>query len=220
MAIEKQKTYKKVYEIACRNFLSSDMERQFLRSGVNYEKKEGGFDVHISYFDEIITLSIPLFHFKSSKGVNVTLVTKIIILHYLINAKGTPLKGDFVPYEDIPGLRGYLPVFERRVVKPVLQAFGYDKHAFLEAGIALGGKKGDFGDSSFILSVLPRVPLMFILWEGDEEFPPSLKVLFDPSIPDYLPLEDITVLSKLASTRLIKKVKALYGEDEFYSVEG
>jgi hypothetical protein len=60
---------------------------------------------------------------------------------------------------------------------------------------------------------LPRVPITFILWEGDDEFPPSIKILFDPSITGYLPLEDISVISKLASTRIVKEARLKYSDD-------
>jgi hypothetical protein len=164
----------------------------------------------VPYFDEIITLKLPEFLFKSSKGANVTLVTKIIILHY-INTAGNNLPGnDKISYGDIPGLAGYLPVFEQRVVRPLITAFGFDRHVFFETGVAMGGIKEDYGDASFTLYALPRIPITFILWEGDAEFPPSLKMLFDPSIAGYLPLEDITVISKLASTRIIKETRSRY----------
>jgi hypothetical protein len=159
----------------------------------------------VPYFDEIITLKLPDFLFKSSKGANVTLVAKIIILHYINTADGSLPGVDRISYGDIPGLAGYSPVFEKRVARPLITAFGFDKYLFLETGTAMGGIKEDYGDASFTLFALPRIPITFILWEGDAEFPPSLKMLFDPSITGYLPLEDITVISKLASTRIIKE---------------
>lgn len=190
--------------------LKSDCETQFTNAGVTYEKRQDKFVVDIPYFDETITLKIPEFSFKSSKQANVTLVTKIIILHYINTATGVLPGIDKISYEDVPGLGGYLPVFEKRVVRPILSTFGFDKHTFLDTGIAMGGKKEDYGDASFTLYALPRVPITFILWEGDEEFPSSLKILFDPSITGYLPLEDITIISKLASTRIIKEARLRY----------
>ncbi len=70
-----------------------------------------------------------------------------------------------------------------------------------------------FGDASFTIHALPMVPLTFILWEGDQEFPPSVKVLFDPTIDTYLPLEDVTVLSKLAAVRIVKAARKSFVEE-------
>ncbi|OPY65079.1 MAG: hypothetical protein A4E63_03157 [Syntrophorhabdus sp. PtaU1.Bin050] len=205
----KQKVYKKVYDAACSDLRKLDQEERFVTAGLTYIKTETGFAADIHYFDEIIRLTVPDFTFKSSKGVNITLVARIILLHYILKASGAPLGGDKIPYEDIQGLRHYYPVFEQRVLRPLQSAFGYNRQVFIDAGIALGGRRDEYGDGSFTLHALPRVPITFILWEGDEEFPPSVRTLFDPSITGYLPLEDIVVISKLASTRILKEARAL-----------
>ncbi|OPY82015.1 MAG: hypothetical protein A4E65_00943 [Syntrophorhabdus sp. PtaU1.Bin153] len=209
MVPAKQKVYKKVYDLACADLRRKDQEERLIAAGLTYAKAETGLLADIPYFDEIISLAIPDFTFKSSKGVNVTLVAKIVLLHYILKASGAPLGGEKIPYEDIQGLRHYYPVFERRVLKPLQSAFGYNRQIFIDAGLSLGGQKEEYGDGSFTLQALPRVPITFILWEGDEEFPPSLRTLFDPSITCYLPLEDIVVISKLASTRILKEARLL-----------
>jgi hypothetical protein len=45
--------------------------------------------------------------------------------------------------------------------------------------------------------------LQYVLWEGDDEFPPDVQLLFDASVDHYLTLEDIVVLGQLATGRLI-----------------
>ena len=216
--LTKQKSYKKVYDMACKDLLVSDQEARFAAGGLPYTKKDQGFLVEIPFFDDIINLTVPDFLFKSTKGVNVTLVAKIVVLHYTLKACGTPLGAEKIPYEDVPGLRHYLPVYQKRVLKPLASAFGFDGHAFLEAGLSLGGHEEEYGDASFTLFPLPRVPITFILWTGDHEFPPSLRTLFDPSVAAYLPLEDITVLGKLASTRILKEARLQHMDDVPYDM--
>ncbi len=212
MALEKQKTYKKVFDLACEELRASDIAGRLDAAGVTYTMKDGSNEVEAPFFEERITVEIPGFSFRSSDGSNVTLATKILILHYLLKSSGRPLSGEKIPYEDIPGCRPYQPVFERRVVRPLLSAFGFDRDLFRSAGEAMGGVQEPFGDASFTLRALPMIPLTFILWEGDQEFPPSLKILFDPSVDTYLPLEDITVLAKLAAVRIIKAGRKSYVE--------
>jgi hypothetical protein len=211
--LEKQKTYKKVFDLACEQLLNSDLEDRFRKASVMYRAENGRHLVECPFFDETIAIEVPRFSFRSALGSNVTLATKIVLLHYILTASGRPLGGDKIPYEDIPGCRPYQPVFERRVVRPLVSAFGFDRDAFSAAGEALGATKESFGDASFTVHALPMVPLTFILWEGDQEFPPSVKTLFDPSVDAYLPLEDITVISKLAAVRIIKAARKSYQED-------
>ena len=212
MALEKQKTYKKVFDLACEELRNSDLEERLRKASVTYTMEGGQSTAECPFFEETIILEIPRFAFRSAQGSNVTLATKILILHYLLKASGEPLGREKIPYEDIPGCRPYLPVFERRVVRPLMSAFGFDRDLFRSAGEALGATPESFGDASFALRALPMVPLTFILWEGDQEFTPSLRILFDPSIDTYLPLEDITVLSKLAAVRILKAAKKSYEE--------
>jgi hypothetical protein len=199
--------------MACDELLRLDVRSMSHRAGVDFRKQPGGSALDVPFFDEIITMTVPGFTFKSSRTATVSLVAKIIILHYLIKASGELVPDDHVSYEDIPGARHYLPVFEKRVTKPLASAFGYNRDAFLESGVAMGGKAEEYGNASFTLLVLPRVPITFILWEGDEEFSPSVRTLFNPTISGYLPLEDIVVVSKLAATRIIRVARMRHSEE-------
>lgn len=60
------------------------------------------------------------------------------------------------------------------------------------------------GDASVLIWAFPRVPIGLVLWKGDEEFPPAGNILFDSSIPAYLPVEDIVVLTETVVWKLIK----------------
>ena len=207
MELVRQKAYRNTFEAACDHLMDLPLEGCAGKAGLDYVGEGEISRVVVPFFDETIDLVIPGFSFKSARGSNITLTTKIIILHYLIHASGNPVGKNQVPYEDIPGCRFYLPVFERRVVKPLLGAFGRSRDAFAAAGEALGGKEEEYGNASFTLAAFPRVPLTFILWEGHVDFPPAIKVLFDQSIHTYLPLEDIVVVSKMAATRLLKEAR-------------
>jgi hypothetical protein len=108
-----------------------------------------------------------------------------------------------VGYKDIPGGLLYAGVFARRVIEPLVRKFGNSAKWFKEIGKKLGGKSVEVGDASFILHAFPFIPLQYVLWEGDEEFPPSVQLLFDASVDHYLSLEDIVVLGQMATGRLI-----------------
>jgi hypothetical protein len=212
MELVRQKAYRKTLEIACDQLSRLPLEERAEKAGVNLSEGKGCQVVYIPSFDEAVELSIPGFTFHSSKSANITLTAKIVLLHYLIHASGTALASELVTYEDIPGCRSYASVFERRVTKPLLSAFGYDRDSFARAAASLGGTATEFGDASFRLYAFPRVPITFILWEGDQDFPPSMKVLFDRTIHQYLPLEDIVVVSKMAATRILKEARKEYVE--------
>ena len=132
-----------------------------------------------------------------------------LILHYLIRADGSPLTGKWVGYKDIPGGLLYAGVFARRVTEPLVRKFGNSAISFGEIGKRFGGELKDVGDVSFILHAFPFTPLQYVLWEGDEEFPPSVQLLFDAAVDHYLSLEDIVVLGQISTGRLIHQSNIL-----------
>ncbi|MGD0230423.1 MAG: DUF3786 domain-containing protein [Syntrophorhabdales bacterium] len=212
MELVRQKAYRKTLDIAASRLLDLPLEERAAKAGVAITHEGDVSRVSVPFFDETIDITIPGLTFKNTRGTNITLTARIIILHYIIHASGSPVGTELVPYEDIPGCRPYLPVFERRVTRPLIGAFGYARDAFVAAGKTLGGREEEYGSGSFTLRAFPRLPVTFILWEGEEDFPPSIKVLFDRSIHTYLPLEDIVVISKMAATRILKEAKKEYSE--------
>ena len=215
MELKRQKTYKNVFDTAQKTLLDDgNIPEKLLRAGLRHDERGDSLRVFVPFFNETIILTLPAGNFVAEAGANVTLVTRIIILHYINSASGIPFAGEKIAYGDIPACMHYDPVFEKRVLKPLVRAFGYDKYAFKEAGKLMGAREEGFGDASFTLFAFPKVPVTFVLWEGDEEFPPQAKALFDPSITGYLPLEDIVVISKLAAGRVLKTaMKQFHDED-------
>ncbi len=128
----------------------------------------------------------------------------ILLLLYLTEAGGRLLEGRWIAFEQISGGAGYVASFRGRVVGPLLRAFGQRPEVLREAAAHLDGSALDMGDAAVALTALPRVPIAFVLWRGDEEFAPSASVVFDASIEDYLDAEAVTVLAELATRRMIE----------------
>jgi hypothetical protein len=203
MELKKQKNYQQSFDLACLSLKEMDLEDRAKKGGADYQKGKDGTKIMIDFFSEPYHLLLPQIAFHSSSKKTVSLVTRVLILHYLIRADGSPLTGRWVGYKDIPGGLLYAGVFTRRVTEPLARKFGKSAKWFKETGIKLGGRSEEVGDASFILQAFPFVPLQYVLWEGDEEFPPAVQLLLDASVDHYLSLEDIVVLGQLATGRLI-----------------
>ena len=203
MELTKQKNYQQSFELACASLKEMDLEERAKKAGSDYQKGEDGAKIIIDFFAEPYHIHFPQIEFYSPSKKTVSLVTRILLLHYLIRADGSPLTGKWVGYKDIPGGLLYAGVFARRVIEPLVRKFGNSAKWFKEIGKKLGGKSVEVGDASFILHAFPFIPLQYVLWEGDKEFPPSVQLLFDASVDHYLSLEDIVVLGQMATGRLI-----------------
>ncbi|UCD72249.1 MAG: DUF3786 domain-containing protein [Syntrophobacterales bacterium] len=203
--LKKQKYYRQAFDLACRRIKGLDLKERAEKSGAHFERgsnRKGG-RISLSLFNARYVVDFPDILITSADKKVVSLVTKIILLHYLINADGRPLSHQLIAYKEISGGMLYAGVFARRAVEPLIPVFGQSPECFLDAGFRLGGRKAEYGDVSFVLPALPRIPMIYILWKGDEEFSATVQLLFDKSVEGYLSLEDIVVVGEMAASRLI-----------------
>jgi hypothetical protein len=204
MELAKQKNYSQSFNLASITIRGMVLEERAKKAGADYQRLGDEEKITLNFFLEPHHISFPQIEFYSPSKKTVSLVTRILLLHYLIRADGTPLTGKWVGYKDIPGGLLYASVFARRVTDPLVRRFGRTAKWFKEAGTQLGGETAGVGDASFILKAFPFVPVQYVLWEGDDEFPPSAQLLFDASVDHYLSLEDIVVLGQITTGRLIR----------------
>jgi hypothetical protein len=91
---------------------------------------------------------------------------------------------------------------ELRTTK-VLDRYGQDPGGFRRAVASLEGRLVDMADAAGRLLPFPRIPLYFLMWFEDEEFPARLKVLFDRSIEQFLPADAIWALVNRVARALV-----------------
>jgi hypothetical protein len=85
----------------------------------------------------------------------------------------------------------------------LLSIFGRDRELFCRAAESLGGSPVPMGDAAYRLWPFPRVPILFVLWEGDDEFEPALHVRFDASVSSQLlTLDTLWALVNVVSRNL------------------
>jgi hypothetical protein len=137
-------------------------------------------------------------------GREVHITERILLLHYLAQASGSPQAGEWVGFEQIPGGELYLRNFRARSVDRLLRTYGEDDAPLPAAAEALGGAPLDLADIAYRIQALPRVPVALTFWRGDEEFPASANLLFDATVAEYLSTEDIVVLAGTVAGRLAR----------------
>ncbi len=134
----------------------------------------------------------------------IPLKDKVLILHYLASARGTPPSNKLITFKQLPGCASYFSVFHQISVKPFLECFGKEPQRLLQAAAKLGGHEAAYGDVSITIDAFPRVPITFVLWRGDAEFPPRGSIIFDSTISDYLPAEDIRDICATIVRKLVR----------------
>ncbi len=128
----------------------------------------------------------------------------VLLLHYLIFAKDIGLEGKLISFRELRGGAVYYNAFQRRAQLPITETFGDNPGALRAAGEHIQATDRNHGDISIEIVVFPKVPVTVIIWEGDEEIPPSSNMLFDASIKELLPTEDVAVIGGFVASALVK----------------
>ena len=202
--------YELAYKLAGEQLAKiADIEQQCLKSATQYQVIDSQKTIIVEYLNQsyqVTLLPDVEVSLRGSEGL-VPLRDKILILHYLSQAKGTPLSGKVIAYKELPEGASYFPTFYKRAIKPLVDHFGQEPQRLLDVARVLGGYKADYGDVAVTINAFHRVPITFILWRGDEEFSPEGNILFDSTISDYLTAEDINVLCEAIAWRLVKLLR-------------
>lgn len=145
----------------------------------------------------------------SAAGKPVHAAVAILLLHYLTRADGTPQAADWLTFRELPDGLFYASSFAARAESPLALMFGGEfigrgLPEFHAAAAEAGGEPLDFADASYSFQALPRLRLAALLWEGDEDFPPEARIVFDAAADHYLPAEDLAGLGEVL-TRILTR---------------
>ena len=186
-----------------------DIEQQCLKSGAQYQVIDSKKTIIVEYLNQSYRVTLPDVEISLiGSQEKVPVKDRILILHYLTQAKGTPSSNKLIAYKELPEGSSYFPTFSKRAIKPLVDHFGQEPHRLVDAAEKLGGRRVDYGDVAVTINAFSRVPITLVLWRGDEEFPPEGNIIFDSTISDYLTTEDINVLCEVIAWRLVKFLKA------------
>jgi hypothetical protein len=128
----------------------------------------------------------------------------LVLLVYLLNARELPLAGDWVNEKELKGGALFFRGPHTLARGPLEKKYARDPQGLLRAGQSLGGKATGKGEASFVLTALPRIPLEYIFYGEDEEFPAQLIITFDRTVERHLPLDAIWALVNIASRKLLE----------------
>jgi hypothetical protein len=136
----------------------------------------------------------------------VPVAEKLLILHYLVTAKGTPPGNEQISFKELPEGVVYHPTFYKRAIRPLLNKFGASPTGLIAAAGMFGGAEAHQGDAAVTVQAFPKVAITWVLWRSDDEFPAEGTILVDRSIQNYLPIEDIVVLCQTIAIKLCRVV--------------
>ena len=206
--MKKQDNLEVSFRRALEELAKKDIQRQCQLAGAGYEVIQAE-EVLISLLlmNRVYQIRYPegeVICREDSRPVD--LMKKAILLRYLNNAREASGEEKLVGFNELPSGSFYNPAFSEKVVKPFTNFFGKEPERLKGAARRLGGVEVPFGDVGMRISFLPKVKISFIIWEGDDEFAPQGKILFNSHTAFYLSTEGIVIASTMIFNELKKEL--------------
>ena len=178
------------------------------RTGIPYEEQTGCFRLRMLHREYL--LSWPELNVtcadraKTYHVLEKEVPAKILVLRFLLHGVGVSSTGKFLTYREVPSGEVYFRQFSGRCLARLAYGFGFQPAGLAAAFEKMGAKKLDMGDVSYEAEIVNGYFVRFILWTGDEEFPPSAQMLFSDNFPVSFEPEDLAVVGDISINTLKK----------------
>ncbi len=180
------------------------------RCGVEYDEERGQFHIRLMGYRYLVDFPEFAVHKEEEEEEGAFLLldmvpAKIIVLRFLISAQVVKSSGKYLTYREVPWGEVYFRQFEGRCLMRLKFGFGFKLDKFAEGMEKIPGvQKLTLGDVSYEFEFINGLHVRFILWAGDEEFPPSSQILFEDNFPYAYQAEDLAVVGDISITTLKK----------------
>jgi hypothetical protein len=166
---------------------------------------EGRGEFLLSLWAQEIRLSFPDFQgCYLQKGQPLGLLDEAMLAYYFTLSDGTLPEGRWISFSELPNGNFYAQAFQGYTGNKLLKIFREDIKSFSRAAVEINGLRVNFADRAFIFKALPFVSLMAACWQGDEDFPPSYRLLFNGAAPHHLSTDACAILGSTLTGRLVK----------------
>jgi len=187
----------------------ADQEDLAFRCGFELNINDSNSFLGFSLFNTHIMFEYPDLELidKDSKS-KLSVAFEAMVYYYMKTADGCPLVGKWISFGELPDGMFYNAAFQGYTGDKLSALIGNNVENFIRTALQLNGVFLPFGDASFKFQALPKVPLAIVFWNGDDEFPPSCKILFDASVTHYLPADGCAILGSILTNMIQKKLVA------------
>lgn len=178
------------------------------RCGVEYDEEKQQFHIRLMGLRYLVDFPEFAVHKEDENEEGAFLLldmvpAKIIVLRFLISAQVVKSSGKYLTYREVPWGEVYFRQFEGRCLMRLKFGFGFKLDKFAEGMEKIPGvKKLSLGDVSYEFEFINGLHVRFILWAGDEEFPPSSQILFEDNFPYAYQAEDLAVVGDISISTL------------------
>lgn len=123
---------------------------------------------------------------------------KIFVIRFLQRGVASQPSGKYLTYREVPWGEVYFRQFQGRCMMRLAFSYGSRLDQFKEKMEKAGAKELGIGDAAYEFEFINNHYVQFILWAGDDEFPPSSQILFSDNFPLSFEAEDLAVVGDIS----------------------
>ena len=171
-------------------FKALDPQEAAARTGAKWDGKE----FYVNLLGREFAISHPDYAIRAlDEGKLPPLPTQTFLLRYLLESKSVAWSGEWKTFREMPWGEMYIKPYTGRVLTRAAFTFGTRVAAFRVAAEKMGAEPVKHGDAGFRFDLIGGYKMQILIWEGDDEFPPSAQILYSDNFADGFAAEDRVV---------------------------
>ena len=127
---------------------------------------------------------------------------RILFLRYLLDGNYSLPTGHFMTYREFPWGEVYLQQFDGRCIKRFAFSYGFKPDLLRKVMEAMGAQKLERSDVGYEITLMQDLTIQFLLWLGDDEFPPNAQILFSDNFRYAFTAEDMANIGDIVIGRM------------------
>lgn len=170
---------------------------------------EGVPKVMVQFLNSWFSLDLLPYRVRAGHEEFDTLPLKVLALQHLLAAaenEGTAVRimGEWIDCRSLHDGAFLGAHFSKTTTQKLSLFFSMDKDEKIKRAMAYAGKHVDMGDEGLMFKIFPMLPVVFMNWKEDEEFPSYNKILYDVSASNFMPTHGLVALTEFLIHRLVE----------------
>ena len=180
-------------------FRSLDPQDAAERTGTKWDGKE----FYVNLLGREYAISHPDYALRPLDGGALPpLPVQTFLLRYLLEGKAAAWTGEWKTFREMPWGEMYIQPYTGRCLTRAAFTFGTRLAAFKAAAEKMAAAAVPHGDAGYEFAFIGNYRMRILIWEGDDEFPPSAQILYSDNFASGFAAEDRVVAGDILITAI------------------
>ena len=127
---------------------------------------------------------------------------RILFLRYLLDGKNAMPGGQYLTYREFPWGEVYVQQFTGRCIMRYSFSYGFKPDLLRKIMEHMPAREIPVSDVGYEVTLMPGLTIQFLLWVGDDEFPPNAQILFSDNFRYAFTAEDMANIGDIVISRM------------------